>query len=131
MRLVIPLLLATVALACADSVSSAPETIRLTNRTAGDIAFVAVEQELAARVDPAPQLMGQTVRDRAVRAGETVIANDIMGYVRGSGVVFFFYRVIGSLDDPDVTADYATSLTVTGAELRASRGRVEVTQLGP
>ncbi len=46
-------------------------------------------------------------------------------------MVFFLYRVIGSLDDPDVTADYATSLTVTGAELRASRGRVEVTQLGP
>jgi hypothetical protein len=112
-------------------VSSVPDTIRLTNNTAQDIAYVAVEQELAALVDPAPQLQGQTVRDRAVRAGETVVADDIMGYMHGSGVVFFFYRVIGNLDDPDVTADYATSLTVTGAELRASRGRVEVTQLGP
>ncbi|MDH3497308.1 MAG: hypothetical protein OER21_11125 [Gemmatimonadota bacterium] len=131
MRYALTLPLATIALACTDTVSSVPESIRLTNNTARDIAYVAVEQELAALVDPAPQLLGQTVRDRAVRAGETVIADDIMGYVPGTGVVFFLYRVNGSLDDPDVTADYAMSLTVTGGELRASRGRVQVTQLGP
>ncbi|MDH3479339.1 MAG: hypothetical protein OEO20_13670 [Gemmatimonadota bacterium] len=125
------ILLATVALACTDAISSVPETIRLTNKTAGDIAYVAVEQELAALVDPAPQLIGQTVRDRAVRAGETVVADDIMGYVRGSGVVFFIYEVNGSLDDPGVTADFATTVTVTGDALRESRRRVEITNLGP
>lgn len=131
MRSVATILLLTATFGCADNFWSVPETIRLTNNTAGDIAYVAVEQELAALVDPAPQLQGQTVRDRAVRAGETVIADDIMGYVTGRGAVFFLYRVNGSLADPDVTADYATSLTVTEAELRASRGRVEITQLGP
>ncbi|MDH3292146.1 MAG: hypothetical protein OEO17_06915 [Gemmatimonadota bacterium] len=125
------ILLATVALACTDAISSVPETIRLTNKTAGDIAYVAVEQELAALVDPAPQLIGQTVRDRAVRAGETVVADDIMGYVHGSGVVFFIYEVNGSLDDPGVTADFATTVTVTGDALRESRRRVEITNLGP
>jgi hypothetical protein len=130
MRHLSTILVAAVAVGCADA-ASVPEAIQLTNRTATAIAYVAVEQELAARVDPAPQLMGQTVRDRAVRAGETVVADDIMGYFPGRGVVFFLYRVNGSLDDPGVTADFATTVTVTGNVLRRSRGRVEITNLGP
>lgn len=130
MRQLPSFLLATVAIACADA-ASVPEVIQLTNRTANDIAYVAVEQELAALIDPAPQLVGQTVRDRAVRSGKTVIADDIMGYVPGGGVVFFVYRVDGSLDDPGVTADFATTVTVTGDSLRSSGGQVEITNLDP
>jgi hypothetical protein len=130
MRHLSTILVAAVAVGCADA-ASVPEAIQLTNRTATAIAYVAVEQELAARVDPAPQLTGQTVRDRAVRAGETVVADDIMGYLPGRGVVFFLYRITGTLGDPGVMADFATTVTVTGDVLRRSRGRVEITNLGP
>lgn len=117
------LLVAPLALGCADLTGSRSGDIRLVNATSRTLVYQAAELGTSNLLDINPQLSLASVADHVLAPGAslTVPARAIQGYPgAGASVRFFIYEVTGA------TATYRGSIAVSGRELAARGFRVEI-----
>ena len=90
------------------------ERLMLANATQVTIGYMAVDQELAARIDPAPETAAANFDGQTVAAGQEVEVRpaQIEGYREGKPVTLFIYRISGD------RATFARALVAPGGTSR-------------